>query len=161
ETLDGELRRLDPDVVVIEDDDGPTSIAGIMGGARSEVGERTTRVLMEAATWNGPNIHRSSLRLGLRSEASARFEKQLQPEFARQAQAVAARLMVELCGARLAPGTVDVGGPGPPPATIRLRERRVTGLLGAPIARERQREILESLEFGVADADDGLDAIVP
>ncbi|HEV7461544.1 MAG TPA: phenylalanine--tRNA ligase subunit beta, partial [Solirubrobacteraceae bacterium] len=161
ETLDGERRRLDPDVVVIEDAEGPTSIAGIMGGARSEVAEGTTRVLMEAATWNGPNIHRSSLRLGLRSEASGRFEKQLQPEFATQAQAVAARLMVELCGATLVPGTVDIGGPGPPPAAIHLRERRVTALLGAPIARERQREILESLEFGVADADDGLDATVP
>jgi phenylalanyl-tRNA synthetase beta chain len=116
---------------------------------------------MEAATWNGPNIHRSSLRLGLRSEASARFEKQLQPEFAMQAQGVAARLMVELCGATLVPGTVDVGGPGPPPATIRLRERRVSALLGAAIARERQREILESLAFGVAEGDDGLDATVP
>src|SRR5205085_7485989 len=82
ETLDGERRRLDSQVVVIDDADGPTSIAGIMGGARSEVGEGTTRVLMEIATWNGPNIHRSSLRLGLRSEASARFEKQLQPESA-------------------------------------------------------------------------------
>ena len=161
ETLDGERRRLDPDVVVIDDADGPTSIAGIMGGARSEVGEGTTRVLMEAATWNGPNIHRSSLRLGLRSEASARFEKQLQPEFAMQAQAVAARLMVELCGATLVPGTVDVGGAGPAPATIHLREERVSGLLGAPIARERQREILESLEFGVAEAGDGLDTTVP
>ncbi len=161
ETLDGEVRRLDGDVVVIDDADGPTSIAGIMGGARSEVDDGTTRVLMEAATWNGPNIHRSSLRLGLRSEASARFEKQLQPEFALQAQAVAARLMVELCGATLVPGTVDVGGPGPSPATVHLRERRVTALLGAPIARRRQQEILESLEFGVADADDGLDAAVP
>jgi len=142
---------------VIEDADGPTSIAGIMGGARSEVDDGTTRVLMEAATWNGPNIHRSSLRLGLRSEASARFEKQLQPEFALQAQAVAAQLMIELCDATLVPGTVDVGGPGPPPVTIRLREGRVTALLGAPIARDRQKAILESLEFGVADADDGLD----
>jgi phenylalanyl-tRNA synthetase beta chain len=161
ETLDGERRRLDSDVVVIDDADGPTSIAGIMGGARSEVDEGTTRVLMEAATWNGPNIHRSSLRLGLRSEASARFEKQLQPEFAMQAQAVAARLMVELCGATLVPGTVDIGGAGPPPATVHLRERRVSALLGAPIARERQQEILESLEFGVTEADDGLDAAVP
>ncbi|MDX6660125.1 MAG: phenylalanyl-tRNA synthetase beta chain, partial [Solirubrobacteraceae bacterium] len=161
ETLDGERRRLDPDVVVIDDADGPTSIAGIMGGARSEVDEGTTRVLMEAATWNGPNIHRSSLRLGLRSEASARFEKQLQPEFAMQAQAVAARLMVELCGATLVPGTIDVGGAGPPPATVHLRERRVSALLGAPIARERQQEILESLEFGVTEVDDGLDAAVP
>ena len=65
---------------LIEDADGPTSIAGIMGGARSEVNDTTTRVLMEAATWNGPNIQRTSTRLGLRTEASGRFEKQLQPE---------------------------------------------------------------------------------
>jgi phenylalanyl-tRNA synthetase beta chain len=161
ETLDGERRRLDADVVVIDDAEGPTSIAGVMGGARSEVAEDSTRVLMEVATWNGPNIHRTSLRLGLRSEASARFEKQLQPESTLEAQAVAAQLMVELCGARLVPGTVDVGGPGPPPAIIRLREARVEALLGAPIARPRQREILESLVFGVDDADDGLDATVP
>ncbi|MDQ6916096.1 MAG: phenylalanine--tRNA ligase subunit beta, partial [Actinomycetota bacterium] len=112
ETLDGELRTVDSETVVIDDADGPTSIAGVMGGARSEVSPVATRVLMEVATWNGPNIKRTSVRMGLRSEASARFEKQLQPESTVEAQAVAARLMVELCGARLAPGTVDVGGPG-------------------------------------------------
>ncbi len=148
-------------MVLIADADGPTSIAGVMGGARSEVEAGTTRVLMEAANWNGPNIHRTSLKLGLRSEASGRFEKQLQPEQAMEAQAVAARLMIELCGARLAPGTIDVGGPGPPPQTIRLRDARVASLLGAPIPRERCREILNALEFTTADADDGLDVTVP
>ena len=64
-------------MLVIDDADGPTSIAGVMGGARSEVHEGTTRVLMEVATWNGPNIHRTSQLLGLRSEASGRFEKGL------------------------------------------------------------------------------------
>jgi phenylalanyl-tRNA synthetase beta chain len=161
ETLDGQTRTLDPDMVLIADAAGPTSIAGVMGGARSEVAADTTRVLMEVANWNGANIHRTSLKLGLRSEASTRFEKQLQPEQTLEAQAVAAELMIELCGARLVPGTVDVGGPGPPPKTIRLRDARVAGLLGAPIARERCREILEALEFTVTDADDGLDATVP
>jgi phenylalanyl-tRNA synthetase beta chain len=161
ETLDGERRAVDADTVVIDDADGPTSIAGIMGGARSEVSERTARVLMEAATWNGPNIKRTSVRMGLRSEASARFEKQLQPESTLEAQAVAAQLMTKLCGARLAPGTVDVGGPGPAPARVGLRERRVAELLGQPIPRDRSREILESLGFGVAETDDGLEAEVP
>src|SRR5205807_117400 len=109
ETLDGVRRRLDPEIVLICDDDGPTSIAGIMGGARSEVSEQTTRVLLEVATWVGPNIQRSSLRLGLRSEASARFEKGLSPGSTLEAQAVASALMIELCDARLAPGTIDVG----------------------------------------------------
>jgi phenylalanyl-tRNA synthetase beta chain len=133
----------------------------VMGGARSEVGVQTTRVLMEVANWNGANIHRTSLKLGLRSEASTRYEKQLQPEQALEAQTVASKLMIELCGARLAPGTIDVGGPGPPPVTIHLRDARIAGLLGAPIPRPRCREILQALEFTVADADDGLDVSVP
>ncbi|MBV9194090.1 MAG: phenylalanine--tRNA ligase subunit beta [Solirubrobacterales bacterium] len=160
-TLDGQVRTLDAEMVLIADHDGPTSIAGVMGGARSEVAEDTATVLMEAANWNGPNIHRTSLELGLRSEASGRFEKQLQPEQAMEAQAVAARLMIELTGARLRPGTVDVGGPGPAPKTIRLRDERVAGLLGAPVARERSRQILTALEFGTAEVDDGLDVSVP
>ena len=161
QTLDGQVRTLDAETVLIEDADGPTSIAGIMGGARSEVSAATTRVLMEAATWNGPNIRSSSLVLGLRSEASSRFEKGLAPEQAMHAQAVAAELMVRLAGARLAPGTVDVGGPGPAPKTIHLRERRVAEILGAPIARDRQAEILEALDFHTRPTEDGLDVSVP
>jgi phenylalanyl-tRNA synthetase beta chain len=161
ETLDGQLRTLDEDMVLIEDADGPTSIAGIMGGTRSEVQPDTTRVLMEAANWNGANIHYTSLTLGLRSEASSRFEKQLQPEQAMEAQAVVTRLMLELTGARLVPGTIDVGGDGPPPKTIALRDARVSGLLGVEIRRERSAEILSALEFATAEAPDGLNATVP
>jgi phenylalanyl-tRNA synthetase beta chain len=161
QTLDGHTRTLDHDMVLIADGAGPTSIAGVMGGARSEVGEGTTRVLMEVANWNGANIHRTSLKLGLRSEASTRYEKQLQPEQAIEAQAVATQLMIELCGARLLPGTIDIGGAGPPLRTIHLRDTRIAGLLGAPISRERSREILEALEFTVAGAQDGLDVTVP
>ena len=161
ETLDGQTRTLDGDMVLIEDAAGPTSIAGIMGGVRSEVQADTTRVLMEAANWNGANIHDTSLKLGLRSEASSRFEKQLQPEQAIEAQAVVTRLMIELCGARLVPGTIDIGGDGPPPKTIRLREARVESLLGAPISRQRCGEILQALEFTTVDAEDGLDVTVP
>jgi phenylalanyl-tRNA synthetase beta chain len=161
ETLDGVIRTLDPDVVVIEDAAGPTSIAGVMGGARSEVHENTTRVLMEAATWNGPNINRTSHRLGLRSEASARFEKQLAPEQAMEAQAVAAQLMVELCGATLLPGTVDVGVRHVTPRTLRLRDARTAALLGHAVPRTRAEAILEALGFGVTEAEDGLDVRVP
>ncbi|HYB30569.1 MAG TPA: phenylalanine--tRNA ligase subunit beta [Solirubrobacteraceae bacterium] len=161
ETLDGQTRILDSDMVLIEDADGPTSIAGIMGGARSEVEPGTTRVLMEAANWNGANIHRTSLKLGLRSEASSRFEKQIQPEQAMEAQAVAAQLMLELTGARLVRGTIDIGGDGPPPKTIALRDARVAGLLGVEIPRERSAEILKALEFGTAWAHDGLEVTVP
>jgi phenylalanyl-tRNA synthetase beta chain len=161
QTLDGQTRTLDEPMVLIADADGPTSIAGVMGGARSEVDQDTTRVLMEVANWDGPNIHRTAWGLGLQSEASLRFEKQLQPEQTIQAQAVAARLMIDLCGARLVPGTIDVGGDGPPPVTIRLREARVEGLLGSPIRRERCREILEALECTVSEVPDGLDVEPP
>ncbi|MGA8335652.1 MAG: phenylalanine--tRNA ligase subunit beta [Solirubrobacteraceae bacterium] len=161
ETLDGQTRTLDSDMMLIEDAAGPTSIAGIMGGARSEVGADTTRVLMEAANWDGPNIHLTSLKLGLRSEASGRFEKGIQPEQAMDAQAVSTQLMLELTGATLVPGTIDVGGEGPPPKTIRLREARVESLLGAPISRARCAEILNALEFTTAEAEDGLDVTVP
>ena len=69
-------------------------------------------MLLEVATWNGPNINRTSWQLGLRSEASARFEKGLPPEGCIEAQAVATQLMLELTGATLVPGTVDVGSAG-------------------------------------------------
>ena len=161
QTLDGQTRTLTEDMVLIADGEGPTSIAGVMGSARSEVGLGTTRVLMEAATWNGPNIHRTSLKLGLRTEASGRFEKQLEPEQAMEAQAVATRLMTQLCDARLLPGTIDIGGPGPPPAMIRLRDARISGLLGVEVPRERSSQILRALEFSTADAPDGLDVTVP
>jgi phenylalanyl-tRNA synthetase beta chain len=161
ETLDGQTRTLDSEMVLIADADGPTSIAGVMGGARSEVQESTMRVLMEVANWDGANIHKTSLKLGLRSEASSRNEKGLQPEQAMQAQAIATRLMVELCGATVLPGTVDIGGDGPPPRTITLRDERVSGLLGVEVPRERSAQILDALEFTTAPARDGLEVTVP
>ena len=160
-TLDDVERTLDPDVCVIDDAEGPTSIAGIMGGARSEVRATTTRVLMEAATWNGPNIQRTSTRLALRTEASGRFEKQLQPEQGLEGQAVATQLMLELCGARPVGGTIDAGGPGPEPAAIRLRDARTERLLGVPVPRADAARILSALGFGVGEAGDGLDVTVP
>jgi phenylalanyl-tRNA synthetase beta chain len=160
-TLDGQTRTLDPEMVLIEDADGPTSIAGLMGGERSEVQPDTTRVLLEVANWHGPNIHRTSWALGLRSEASARFEKGLAPEQCLWAQAVASRLMVELCGAMLLPGTIDIGGDGPDVPAIRLREARVQAILGIEIPRVRQAEILNALDFTTADANDGLDVTPP
>src|SRR3954452_7859141 len=117
-TLDDVERTLDSDMLLICDAEGPTSIAGIMGGRRSEVQLTTTRVLMEAANWNGPNLQRTSSRLALRTEASARFEKGLAPEQAMDGQILATQLMLELTGARLVEGTIDVGGEGPPPRTI-------------------------------------------
>jgi phenylalanyl-tRNA synthetase beta chain len=149
ETLDGVERTLDSEMVVICDADGPTSIAGIMGGGRSEVEESTTRVLLEAATWIGANVQRSSVRLGLRSEASGRFEKGLSRLSPIEGQIVASALFAELCGARVLAGTIDVGGPGEAAASLPLRPSRVREVLGADVAPERCEEILTSLGFAV------------
>jgi phenylalanyl-tRNA synthetase beta chain len=103
-------------------------------------------------------------RLGLRTEAGGRFEKGLAPEQAMEAQAVATRLMLALTGARLVPGTIDVGGwvgSAPRPVTIRLRDARLAGLLGAAVDRSRSRAVLEALGFEAAERDDGLDVTVP
>ncbi len=161
DTLDAQTRTLDAQMVVIEDADGPTSIAGVMGGARSEVQPDTTRVLMEVATWNGPNIHRTSWTLGLRSEASGRFEKGLQPEQCLHAQAVATELMIDLCGATVAAGTIDVGPPPPVLEQIELRDERVRGILGVEVAVERQAEILGALDFASEPVAAGLQVTVP
>ncbi|HMC06318.1 MAG TPA: phenylalanine--tRNA ligase subunit beta [Solirubrobacterales bacterium] len=148
-TLDGIERVFDRDSVLVCDRTGPSGIAGIMGGQVSEVSEATTRVLLEVATWNGVNILRTSAMLGLRSEASTRFEKQLHPELTIRAQRVASRLLVELCGAKLVPGTLDAIAEIPAPHVISLHGARVERLLGMPIERGRGAGYLKRLGFGV------------
>jgi phenylalanyl-tRNA synthetase beta chain len=160
-TLDGEQRIFDSDAVLVCDANGPTGIGGIMGGATSEVSPETTRVAMEAATWNGPNILQTSKKLGLRTEASTRFEKQLHPRLALQAQRLAARLMVELCGARMAEGTLDVAAPEPEPHRVILRSRRLQGLLGERVEPAESQAILERLGFAVEPHGEDLEATVP
>ena len=160
-TLDDVERTFDAETVLVCDSRGPSGIAGIMGGQVSEVSERTTRVLLEVANWNGTNILRTSRMLGLRSEASARFEKQLHPELCMRAQRVASRLMVELCGAKLVPGTIDVAAEIPPPPKIRLRGERVEGLLGMRIEQADQVAYLERLGFGADPDGDDLIVEVP
>ena len=160
-TLDGVERTLDAETVLVCDSDGPTGIAGIMGGQVSEVSAATTRVLLEVANWNGTNILRTSRLLGLRSEASSRFEKQLHPELCMRAQRIASRLMVELCGAKLVPGTIDVAAEIPPRRGIALRAARVEGLLGMPIEQADQVAYLERLGFGVEVDGEDLEVEVP
>jgi phenylalanyl-tRNA synthetase beta chain len=160
-TLDGVERAFDTDAVLVCDRNGPTGIAGIMGGQVSEVGDDTTRVLLEVATWNGVNILRTSRRLGLRSDASNRFEKQLHPEMALRGQRVASQLMVELCGARLVPGTIDVAADVPDRHRITLRGSRVERLLGMEVPAEQRIEYLRRLEFDAEADGDDLEAVVP
>ncbi len=160
-TLDGVERVLDAETVLVCDSNGPAGIAGIMGGQVSEVSDQTTRVLLEVANWSGTNILRSSRLLSLRSEASSRFEKQLHPELCMRAQRIASRLMVELCGARLVPGTIDVAAEIPAPRRLNLRAQRVEGLLGMAIAQADQIGYLERLGFGVEVSGEDLEVTVP
>jgi phenylalanyl-tRNA synthetase beta chain len=160
-TLDGTERTFDSEAVLVCDRDGPSGIAGIMGGELSEVSDSTTRVLLEVATWNGVNILRTSRRLGLRSEASNRFEKQLHPELAIRAQRIASRLLVALCGAKLVPGTIDVAADPPPPRRPRLRAGRAESLLGMPIEQDACETYLNRLGFEVESSDGDIVAGVP
>ena len=160
-TLDGVERRFDADAVLVCDRDGPSGIAGIMGGAVSEVSEQTTSVLLEVATWNGVNILRSSRKLGLRSEASNRFEKQLHPELAMRAQRVASALLVELCGAKLIAGTIDAAAEIPPARRLRLRPERAERLLGMRVEPERCQAYLGRLGFALGGDAEQIEAEVP
>jgi phenylalanyl-tRNA synthetase beta chain len=160
-TLDGVERSLDAETVLVCDENGPTGIAGIMGGQVSEVSAGTTRVLLEVANWDGTNILRTSRLLGLRSEASSRFEKQLHPDLCLRAQHVASRLLVELCGAKLVPGTIDVAAEIPAAPRIRLRAARVEGLLGMRIEQADQVAYLGRLGFGVEVDGEDLQVEVP
>jgi phenylalanyl-tRNA synthetase beta chain len=161
-TLDGVERTFDSETVLVCDREGPSGIAGIMGGERSEVSGPTTRVLLEVATWNGVNILRTSSMLGLRSEASTRFEKQLHPDLALHAQRVASRLLVETSGARLVPGTIDVAAEIPAPHVISLHGARLDSVLGVHIERPEAEGHLVRLGFGVELRGQGdLEATVP
>jgi phenylalanyl-tRNA synthetase beta chain len=160
-TLDGEQRVVDGDAVLVCDAEGPTGIGGVMGGAASEVSPATTRIAMEAATWNGTNILQTSKKLGLRTEASTRFEKQLHPQLALHAQRLAARLMVELCGARMVPGTIDVAAPEPEPHRVTLRTARLERLLGERVEPDESEQILARLGFAVDRRGEDIEAEVP
>jgi phenylalanyl-tRNA synthetase beta chain len=159
-TLDGVERTFDDQAVLVCDRDQPSGVAGIMGGQVSEVSDETSRVLLEVATWNGPNILRTSAVLGLRSEASTRFEKQLHPELALRAQRVASRLICDLAGADLVPGTIDAATEPPAPHRVTLREERIEGLLGMPVALGEAAQHLERLGFDVTAGEGTLEAVI-
>jgi phenylalanyl-tRNA synthetase beta chain len=161
-TLDGVERRFDAESVLVCDRQGPSGIAGIMGGQVSEVSEETRRVLLEVATWNGVNILRTSSMLGLRTDASTRFEKQLHPELAIRAQRVASRLLTEIAGARMVSGTLDAAAEIPAPHVISLHGARLDSLLGVRIEREEATVNLERLGFRVEpEGESDLRAVVP
>ena len=148
-TLDGVERLLTPDDILVTDTAGILSIAGIMGGAETEVSDATRHVLLEAASWDFISIRRTSRRLGIFSEAAARFSRGVHPALALEGNRRAARLMHELAGGTIADGVVD-NYPTPPPAvTVEFDLDFGEHLLGMPLDPDEVADILERLEFKV------------
>jgi phenylalanyl-tRNA synthetase beta chain len=148
-TLDDTLREFDERDLVIADAEHAVAIAGIMGSLESEVDEQTTDVLLEAANFEPLTIHRSSVRLRLRTEGSNRWEKGVDPYLAEQAAKLATELLVELAGARWT-GDVDVRRDLPERPVVHLRPERTDFLVGLRTAPDDQRAILERLGFEVS-----------
>ena len=148
-TIDAETRELRPDMLVIADAARPVALAGVMGGQDSEVGEATTTVLLEAATFKATNIRRTASRLKMRSEASARFEKGLPAELAAVAARRAVQLMAELAGGRPAPGMADAYPGRQEAVRITVPAERLRRVLGIDIPPGRVKEVLTALGFGV------------
>ncbi|HLF72258.1 MAG TPA: phenylalanine--tRNA ligase subunit beta, partial [Dehalococcoidia bacterium] len=147
-TLDGQDRELSTDTLVIADASRPVGVAGVMGGADSEVGEGTTTLLLEAANFEPTSIRRTSGALGLRSEASIRFEKGLHPELAAVAARRAMKLFVELCGGRAAKGLVDAYPAKRPDTRVVVTRRRIEQVLGVDMPTTQVRAALTDLGFG-------------
>jgi phenylalanyl-tRNA synthetase beta chain len=162
ETIDHETRTLDERMLVIADRERAIGLAGIMGGADTEVTAETTEVILESAIFHGPTIRNAARRLGLRSEASMRHEKGIGHDLPRYAADRAARLIVQVTGARLASGIVDNDPSAPDPRVVAVDLDRVERLLGIGLDGERVGELLTPLGFGVAAAGDrGVDVTVP
>jgi phenylalanyl-tRNA synthetase beta chain len=149
-TLDGNLRTLTPDDLVIADARRPVAIAGIMGGEDSEVTDETTEVLLEAANFEPLVVLRTSRRLRLRTESSTRWEKGVDPYAAGQAATYASQLLAELAGARWV-GDTDVRGDLPGRPVARHDPVLVGSLSGMDIPLGEQQERLTRLGFDVGD----------
>ncbi len=154
-TLDGTARDLSNEMLVIADGMGPVAVAGIMGGAESEVTEATTSILLESANFNPASIRRTSSAFKLRSEASLRFEKGLSPELPLPALKRATQLIAELSGGKIARGVIDIYPGKQDTKPVSLTARQVERILGVSIPIERMMSILESLGFGCTQAGSG------
>src|SRR5579875_1536696 len=150
-TLDDVTRQLTPDMLLITDPAGPTVIAGIFGGARVEVDETTTNVVLEAAHFNPTNIRRTSQAIGLRTESSGRFEKN--PDIALTELAIdrAAQLLNQLAGGQVAPGRVDFYPEPVKPRVIRFHLSQVKWLTSMEVTPTEAIAALRALGFGVEE----------
>ena len=148
QTLDGVERQLTTDMLLITDDSGPIALAGVMGGAATEVTEDTRHIFLESANFNFVNIRRTSQQLRLHSEAAQRFGRGVDPDLTISALLRASRLMETLGGGTLHPEIADTYPAPPSPKTITLRAGEVTRILGMAFSPADMTRILTSLEFG-------------
>ena len=162
ETLDGAVRTLTTaDGVIADGGDVAVAVGGVMGGASTEISEATTEVLLELAWWDPATIGASAARLGLRSEASSRFEKGVDPEIAGRAALRFAELAAEQ-GAVLQTGRIVVDGRLPEPTPIRVRTDRLAELLSVRLGRDEITELLTPIGFRATPAGEAdLDVVPP
>ena len=142
ETLDHVDRELAADILLIADPVGPLAVAGVMGGATSEVSDGTTEVIVESAIFDPVSIRRTAQRLALRSEASSRFEKGQESRLARVGADRAAELVRAWAGGEIASGVVDTAPVEPATARVAFRPERVNRLLGTTLTADEQRDLL-------------------
>src|SRR5688572_2932071 len=160
-TIDHVERELDDRMLVIADSERAIGLAGIMGGASTEVTETTSAVILESAVFHGPTIRNTARRLGLRSEASMRHEKGIGQDLPRLAADRAAQLIAEITGARVGRGIVD-NDPEPKELTrVSVSVARMSRLLGIDLDANRVVELLRPLGFEVTGDGDELEVIVP
>ena len=146
-TLDGQTRKLDHDVLMINDEEGPVGIAGIMGGQNSMITDQVQTVLFEAACFDGTNIRLSSKRVGMRTDASGKFEKGLDPENARAAIDRACQLMEELGAGEVVGGCVDVYPNPVVERKVAFEPEKINALLGTDLTAEQMLEYLNRVEL--------------
>lgn len=160
-TLDGETRKLTSDDILITDGSEIIGLAGIMGGLDSEITEKTVNVLLEGANFNKENIRKTSRRLNLRSEASSRFEKGIDPNLAKTAVDRVCQLAEMLDIAEVVGGSKDVGDFDKAPKEIKLRLQKVNDLIGVDFTIDEVANILNRLEIDTDVKGDYLLAKIP
>ena len=160
-TLDGVSRELTPEMLAICDANGPIALAGVMGGAASEVTDGTHNVLIESAYFAPQRVRRNAFLLSMATEASRRFERHVDPNGCRRAADRAAELLSQIAGGAVAPGAVDRYPAPILEPTIQMRVARCSAVLGLKIPRETQRDLLERLGFKVSESDGVISAQIP
>ncbi len=160
-TLDGVERVLEPDMLVIADATRPVALAGILGGAESEIGTSTRDVLIESAYFLPRSIRKTARRLGLSTDASHRFERGADPDAVLAAQELAVRLLVEMAGGEAAPGLIDAYPRPVIRLEVPLRPERVGRLLGFDPGREAIAAALAANGLSLRDGDGGTIVVRP